>query len=185
MSKELTGKQKLFADEYLIDLNASAAYKRAGYIGKGATADVQGSKLLRNPKVAEYISARQKSLQEKMHITQERVLAEYAKLAFLDPRKFFKPNGDLIPITELDDSTAAALSGMDIVENRGEGGLVVDYTKKIKMIDKKGALDSIARILGMFKDKTEISGANGGPVEMKVDSTLSPTDAYLKMIGKK
>lgn len=163
---KLTEKQKRFADEYLCDLNATAAYKRAGYIGKGKTADVNASRMLANANVAAYVATEQAKLQEKTGITQERVLAEYAKIAFMDPRKFFTPEGNLIPIHELDDDTAAALAGMDVVENRGEGGAVVDYTKKIKISDKKGALDSIARTLGMFIDKSEISGKNGGPLDI-------------------
>lgn len=163
---KLTEKQKRFADEYLIDLNATAAYGRAGYIGKGKTAGVNAARMLGNARVAAYIAAKQTKLQEKTGITQERVLAEYAKIAFMDPRKFFTPEGNLIPIHELDDDTAAALAGMDVVENRGEGGAVVDYTKKIKISDKRGALDSIARTLGMFIDKSEISGKNGGPLDV-------------------
>jgi phage terminase small subunit len=51
----LTAKQKRFADEYLIDLNATAAYKRAGYKGQGNSAEVTASRLLSNHKVAKYV----------------------------------------------------------------------------------------------------------------------------------
>lgn len=51
---------------------------------------------------------------------------------------------------------AAALSSMEVVTERaGELELAV---RKIKFSDKKAALDSIARHLGMFKDKTELTG---------------------------
>lgn len=158
----LNAKQRRFADEYLLDLNATAAYKRAGYAGIGNSAESAACSLLSNVKVSAYIALRQEKLQVKMEITQERVLAEYAKLAFLDPRKFFNARGGLIPITELDADTAAALAGMDIaMERDGEdedGKPKYVPVHKIKMIDKKGALDSIARTLGMFKDKVEVSG---------------------------
>ena len=51
----MTEKQKIFADEYLIDLNATRAY-RVAYpsVKKEESAAVNGSKLLRNAKVAEY-----------------------------------------------------------------------------------------------------------------------------------
>ena len=51
----ITTKQKRFADEYLIDLNATAAYKRAGYNGQGNSAEVTASRLLSNHKVKKYI----------------------------------------------------------------------------------------------------------------------------------
>ena len=54
----LTPKQKIFADEYLIDLNATRAYKVAyPSCKKDEAAAVNGSKLLRNTKVAEYPGA--------------------------------------------------------------------------------------------------------------------------------
>lgn len=53
----MTEKQKIFADEYLIDLNATRAY-RVAYpsVKKDEVAAVNGSKLLRNTKVQKYIS---------------------------------------------------------------------------------------------------------------------------------
>ena len=52
----LTEKQKIFADEYLIDLNATRAYKAAyKSCRKDTTAAVNGSNLLRNTKVSKYI----------------------------------------------------------------------------------------------------------------------------------
>jgi phage terminase small subunit len=156
MSKNpLTAKQACFVQEYLIDLNATQAAIRAGYSKK--TAGQMGNENLKKPKIANAIAASQKKRAERTEITQDRVLAEYAKLAFLDPRKFFTAEGNLVPIQDLDDDTAAALAGMDVVENRGEGGAIVDYTKKIKISDKKGALDSIARHLGMFNDKLDLT----------------------------
>jgi phage terminase small subunit len=180
----LTPKQLRFADEYLIDLNATAAYKRAGYAGKGNTAEVEAHKHLRNPKVASYIAVQQKKLQEKTGITQERVLAEFAKIAFLDPRKFYDQSGNLIPIHKLDDDTAAALGGMDVTATKSADG-DVDYTKKIKIIDKKGALDSIARHLGMFVDKTEVSGPDGGAQQHEYKLDISAEEAYRRMIEQK
>ena len=52
---DLTPKQRLFVNEYLVDLNATAAYKRAGYVGKGNVAEVTASQLLRNPKIARQV----------------------------------------------------------------------------------------------------------------------------------
>ena len=61
----MTKKQKIFADEYLIDLNATRAY-RVAYpsVKKDETAAVNGSKLLRNTKVQEYISERMQERQQ-------------------------------------------------------------------------------------------------------------------------
>ncbi len=53
----LTPKQERFVQEYLIDLNATAAYKRAGYEAKGNSAEVNASRLLSNAKVASAVQS--------------------------------------------------------------------------------------------------------------------------------
>ena len=62
----LTKKQKIFADEYVIDLNATRAY-RVAYpsVKKEETAAVNGSRMLRNAKVAEYIQKRMQDRQKR------------------------------------------------------------------------------------------------------------------------
>jgi phage terminase small subunit len=70
----MNAKQKRFAEEYLIDLNATAAYKRAGYTAKGASSDVNASKLLRNPKVAAFIQSAMDKRSEDLGIDAKYVL---------------------------------------------------------------------------------------------------------------
>jgi phage terminase small subunit len=73
--KPLTPKQQRFVDEYLVDLNATAAYKRAGYRCKtDAVAASAASELLRFPKVAAALRAAQKARSERMEITQDYVV---------------------------------------------------------------------------------------------------------------
>ncbi len=160
---KLTEKQKLFVDQYLIlDLNATRAYKAAyPSCKKDETANVNASRLLRNAKVQEYKDQRIKEREQRTEITQDRVLKEYAKLGFFDPRKLFNADGSPKDINDLDDDTAAALAGLDVMEvyeGAGENREFVGYCKKYKLTDKKGALDSIARHLGMFTDKVKFEG---------------------------
>lgn len=55
----MTEKQKKFADEYLIDLNATRAYKVAyPNVKKDAAARTNGSRLLTNANIQKYISER-------------------------------------------------------------------------------------------------------------------------------
>lgn len=79
----VTEKQKRFADEYLIDFNASRAY-RAAYLRaeNDNTAAVNASKLLRNTKVAEYIEKRIAERSGRTEVTQDRVIKELAGIGF-------------------------------------------------------------------------------------------------------
>jgi len=167
---KLTPKQKRFVAEYLIDLNATAAYKRAGYAGKGNSAEVAACVLLSNVKVAKAVQDAIKLRSERTEITQDRVLQEYAKLAFLDPRRFYNENGGLIPVPQLPADVAAALAGMEVVVERNgtddDGNHQYADVSKIKFIDKKGALDSVARHLGMFNDKITHAGDANNPVQI-------------------
>ena len=79
--------------EYLIDLNATRAAEMAGYSPK--TAYSQGQRLLKNVEVQRAIQAAMDKRADKLEITADRVLQEIAKLAFLDPRKFFEDDGSL------------------------------------------------------------------------------------------
>ena len=52
----MTEKQKIFADEYIISLNATQAYKKAyPNVKKDAVAQANGSRLLSNAMVKAYI----------------------------------------------------------------------------------------------------------------------------------
>lgn len=167
----LTGKQKRFVDEYLIDLNATRAYKEA-YVNvkNDNVAAVNANRLLSNAKIKGYIAERMKERATRTEITQDRVLQEYAKIAFFNPKHLFNANGQPKDITELDDETAAVIAGLevnDVYEGFGEDRTFAGYLKKYKIVDKKGALDSLARHLGMFTDKIEVGNKDDKPFEIK------------------
>jgi len=69
---KLTARQERFVEEYLVDLNATAAAIRAGYSPKSA--HVEGSRLLTNAKVAAAISAAKRERSEATKIDAEYVL---------------------------------------------------------------------------------------------------------------
>lgn len=145
----LTGKRLLFCDEYLIDLNATQAAIRAGYSVK--TARSQANELLTKPDIQAYIAEKRKALADKLDISQERVLKEYAAIAFLDIRKVFDSEGRLKPMQELDDETARAIASIESyeeIERAGEETFVAGMNRKVKMWDKRAALDSICKVLG-------------------------------------
>lgn len=142
----LTEKQRRFVDEYLVDLNAEQAAIRAGYSPKNAAA--YGYRLRQTPEVQAEIRRAQRRRQRRVEITQDRVLQEYARLAFFDPRKLFAPDGSPKSIAELDEDTAAALTGLDLEEREPVG-----HVKKYRLANKLAALDSVARYLGMLDKK--------------------------------
>lgn len=174
----LTSKQERFVAEYLVDLNATQAAIRAGYSEKTAYAIGQ-----QNLKKLEIQTAIQKAIKKRarrVEITQDRVLQEYARLAFYDPRKLFDEDGKPKDISSLDDDTAAALAGLDVMEEyegTGENRQFIGYTKKYKLANKLGALDSVAKHLGMFESgNTAASAQENNIFEVIEQSTREELD---------
>jgi phage terminase small subunit len=54
----LRPRHELFVAEYLIDWNATAAYKRAGYRARGHSAEVNASRLRKRPDVRRVCAAK-------------------------------------------------------------------------------------------------------------------------------
>lgn len=83
-SYDLNDMQIRFVEEYLIDLNRTAAYKRAGYKGEGNTAYVNASRLLRNAKVAAAVRDAMDARARRTQITQDAVLQWWWDIATAD-----------------------------------------------------------------------------------------------------
>lgn len=157
---KLTSKQKIFCDEYLIDLNATRAYKKAyPSVKKDETAAVNGNRLLRNAKVKEYIDKRMKDREKRTEITQDMVLKELAAIAFSNGADFAKVTEDnmvhIVPTDELPIDKKKAISA--IKETK--------FGINIETCDKVKALELLGKHLGMFKDKVELSGNVNNPYE--------------------
>ena len=148
----MTEKQKIFADEYLIDLNATRAY-RAAY--KGVKSDDvarrAGNRLLTNVDIADYISERMQERQKRTEITQDRVIEELAAIAFAKATDFVQISHGNVILTDtskLSESQIKAIAGI----KEGKNGI------ELKLNDKEKALELLGRHLGMFKDKLEVTG---------------------------
>jgi len=161
----LLPKQSKFVAEYLICGNATQAAIHAGYSAK--TAYSIGQENLKKPVIAALlaqkqvvIAKRQDERLEAMELTSARVLREIARIAFFDPRKMFHADGKPKAITELDDDTAAAIAGLEVLEEyagSGQDRELVGHVKKYKIADKNSALDKAAKILGEYeKDNAQL-----------------------------
>lgn len=157
----MTNAQKIFCDEYLIDLNATRAYKVAyPKTKKEETINSASSRMLRNVKVREYIKEKMKEREQRTEVTQDMVIKELSKIAFLDIRKLYNDEGGLKNIQNIDTDTAGAINSIESVEEfdgHGEDREQIGYTKKIKLSDKTKALELLGRHLGIFNDKIDVN----------------------------
>ena len=97
---------------------------------------------------------------ESIKITVARVLEEYGRIAFLDIGTAFDDKGQLLPINQMPEDVRRSLGGIEVVsyEEDNDGKGAIGKLHKIKIIDKRAALADIAKHLGMFIDKVQMSG---------------------------
>lgn len=164
----LTEKQKKFVDEYLIDLNATQAAIRAGYSEK--TADVQASRLLVNVKVQEYLQQKQKELQDRTGVTQDKIIAELVKVAFGDRTNIAKIvtrpmikriwDDDIhnFVYTEESDATDQFVEIKDTCKFTEEEKACISCIKQtrhgivVEFVDKLKAIELLGKRFGLWKD---------------------------------
>ncbi|HJZ94598.1 MAG TPA: terminase small subunit [Gemmataceae bacterium] len=143
----LTPRQQRFVEEYLIDLNATAAYRRAGYAAKtDNAAAASASALLRNPKVAAVIQVAKSERSARCRLAADRVLDEVAAIAFSDIRDIgFDENGKLIETNPGATRTVAAYA---YSRRTRRSGTSIQYS--IRLWDKIRALELLMRHYGLL-----------------------------------
>ena len=151
-SLRLTPKQYLFVQEYLIDLNASQAAIRAGYSVKNA--EFQAHCLLKNPKVKQAIKLAMYEREQRTKVTQDRVIQELAKIAFINPTDVVNSyDASLCNGATREDT--AAISSIRVKRIPSKEGFGVE--REIKLHDKIRALELLGKHLGLFNDKLNIT----------------------------
>ncbi len=152
----LTPKQARFVEEYLLDLNATAAAKRAGYSER--TAKQQGQRLLTNVDVQAAVTEAQKARSERTNTEADEVVLELKRLAFSNIRQYVEWGPDGVKLkdsTGLNDAASCCIA--EVSETKSEKG----GTVKFKLHDKRGALTDLMRHLGLFNDNLNLGGSIG------------------------
>lgn len=153
MSGNLTPKQKMFCQEYLIDLNATQAAIRAGYSEK--TANRIASENLSKPVIQEYIQELMDERSKRVQINADNVLQEIGLIGFANAKDYFEwteTGVRLKPSEELTREQASVIA--ELQENVSESG----RSLKIKLYDKLSALEKLGKHLKLFTDKVQVDG---------------------------
>lgn len=145
-------RQRVFAQEYLKDLNGSQAAIRAGYSPRGS--EVTASKLLIIPKVAELVKKGMEARAKRTEITQDWVINRLRQIAGTDMSDIADWNQSGISFKEsssLSEGARVSIQQIEQVMNEYGG------TIKIKQYDKIRALELLGKHLGMFTEKAEVA----------------------------
>lgn len=155
----LNDKQKTFCEEYLVDFNGTQAAIRAGY--SPDSANEIASALLAKTNIKYYLQQLKDRRALQTFITQERVMLEISRLAFLDTREAFNVDGTLRSIHEMPEHLTAAISGIKTNEIKDKDGNVQGVVKEVKFWDKSKNIEMAAKHLGMFVERIKISADKG------------------------
>jgi len=142
----LTPRQQRFVLEYLIDLDARGAARRAGFSTGSRN---YPSRLMRNPEIARAIAQEMAERAERTGITKERVLAEYARIAFVDLSHLVAWDAEgaaLLDATLIGEDEAGAIAMIRELP-AAEDASGEPAPLKVSIFDKMRALEALARLL--------------------------------------
>ncbi|WP_312697145.1 terminase small subunit [Sphingobacterium mizutaii] len=145
----LTDKQQRFVEEYMVDLNATQAAIRAGY--SQDTAKEIGCENLTKPNIQEAIQKRKQELSEQTGVSAQRIIEEYAKIAFSDVRNILTVDGGLKDASEWEDDSAGAIASIKSFEVTTPEGEKLGTNREVKMYDKLRALEALGKHIGLFE----------------------------------
>lgn len=149
-----------FLLNYLKHGNAGKAAREAGFSAR--TADQQASRLLRIVKVSKALSEVNAILQEADVATAKEVQQRLTRIARACITDVCSWNKDGLVFTansdELDRDTASLIKRIRVTEKVSQKGDWTETRTEIELHDVMDALDKLARIHGLYKDKVEITG---------------------------
>lgn len=146
-------RHEAFAREYVVDHNATAAYRRAGFKATGHAAEVNASKMLRKTEVRKLVAKLEAAAGERVNVDTDELVRTSLFLAHVDPADIFNPDGSMKPIHEIPREARLAIASVDVAdeyEGTGKKRRLVSRKFKIKLLDKNAALDRLFKYRGMF-----------------------------------
>ena len=143
----MTRKQKIFADEYLIDLNATRAYKVAyPSVKNDATAAAAAARLLRNVKVREYIEKRLAEKEDALIAKQDEVLQTLTRV-------LRRQEPDTVVVTCKERRSGYDENGKKVIVEKEVPQLVQVPTR---VSDLNKAAELLGKRYGLYTDKVDL-----------------------------
>jgi phage terminase small subunit len=172
---KINERQKRFSEEYVIDLDATAAAIRAGYTEKNASQ--LGYQLLQKPSVKAYIADLLKKRTERTQVDADYVLRRLVEIDQMDVIDILNNDGTIKPLTMWPKIWREFLTSFELSEiigGQGDDRKIVGILKKIKWPDKVKNLEMIGRHVAVqaWKDTVKFDGV--------LHVSLSPAEAALR-----
>lgn len=186
----MTDQQVRFVENYLLYMNVGTAAIAAGYSSRSS--GVQGTQVLQLPHVKAEVLRRQREEQARFAVSTDRVIREYAAVGFANVIDFFRIDEDtglpvLKELHELTRDQTAAISKLTVVADPETGRV----TTRFEMSPKVKALDSLAKMLGLFAEDNRQKGAAlggalaGGIAMLKLDDFSPEERDFIRQMAER
>lgn len=191
-SDELTDKQQLFCLYYVKSFNSTQSAIKAGY--SPTSAHVEGSRLLKNAKVAAEIRRIKEDMHQELFISATDVLQKYVKIAFADVTDYvsFGKTDIVVDRDEDDKPIMQSINYVDFNESSMVDGTIITEVKQgkdgvsVKLADKMKALEKLELYFDLLPDhhkrrmeeeklklaQMKLEGDKGNETEKDVASAL-------------
>lgn len=147
----LSPAQRTFVDHLLADpqMNQTNAYQKAYPKATRETARRSASRLMANDDIRQAIRELQDLRNRRLWLDQDKVLAELMNIAFADMGLFVSLEKGKLSIKDFKNLPPGATRAIsEISKKKGE--------LKLKLYDKRAALELLGKHLDMFRDKLEL-----------------------------
>lgn len=193
----LNERQRRFCHEFMKDLSAQEAAKRAGYAED--TAYSSGSRLLDHVEIAAYIEELKEDRAIACSVTAERIVRRFEEIAFADPHELMElRRGPCGQCWDTERSEMYSGVGFDVKQDacpecsvcHGEGIMrtffqdtrklkgnsrklfagikATDKSIELKTHDQLKALEWLGNYMSLHKQSVVLTGPDGGPVALHV-----------------
>lgn len=170
---QLTERQRAFVAEYLIDLNGTQAAIRAGYAPNSA--GEQAVRLLADARIAAAVERGKAARNARVGITADTVLSEMAALATSSLDHYVIDDDGNVALAP--GAPPGAMGAVQSIQKKirkhydKETGALsgIDYDVSLKLWDKPTPLKLMGKHVGVkaFFERVEVTGPNGGPVQVE------------------
>lgn len=175
----LSNKQRRFVEEYLLDLNATAAARRSGY--SPHTAHAIGAENLTKPEVAAAIEAAMEDRAARCRVNADDVLRELMAIVRTNPSKFSTDNTGRLSLVDPDDTESwravASVKQKNKWIPQENADPIHEVEVEFKLWDKNSAIDKAMRHLGILSTDVKLSGGDAPFLfTLKIDKASDDSD---------
>jgi phage terminase small subunit len=123
------------------------AFRLAGFVGNYATSP---KPLMTRPEVSARVDELVSKAADKAQVTIDRVVRELSLIALANPQNYCDDDGQPLALHQLTRDQAAAIQDLTVIETFDGKGRVASRRYRYKLHDKRAALETLGKHLGLF-----------------------------------